>query len=107
MLFAAYMDDKALLDDLWGYAKLHLYARGLMVWDVNGDGTHPYDSNNLYNAATDGDEDIAFALIVADKRWGSYQPDATTLLRNLLTHAVSADNVFRLEDHWHKQGATS
>lgn len=104
MLLAAYMDDKALLDDLWGYAKLHLNARGLMVWDVNGDGTHPYDSNNVYNAATDGDEDIAFALIVADKKWGGYQTAATTLLNNLLTHGVGADNVFRSEDYWHKQG---
>lgn len=92
MLIAAYLDDRPLFDGLWAYAKSYQVTyegkSGLMAWHINADGSIQDKS-----FATDGDEDMAFALIVADKKWGGYRGEALTLLNNLLTHAVDANNV--------------
>ena len=63
MLLAVYFDDKATFDGLWAYANIHLNAQGLMHWRIGPDG-------NVWghNAATDADEDMALALIVADRK---------------------------------------
>jgi endo-1,4-beta-D-glucanase Y len=83
MLLAAYLDDRETFDGLWAYARGHLNENGLMPWKI--------DANNRVvddEAATDGDEDIAFALVVADARWGGYRADATRLIADLYEHAV-------------------
>lgn len=61
---------------------------GLMAWRIAADGTilDPY-------AAPDGDLDVAYALLVAHKQWGSngainYLQEAITLLNNLQAYAV-------------------
>lgn len=73
MLISVYMDDKTTFDGLWafkankGAAKLAAgKANSLMPWVID-------TSNNIvdYNSATDADIDIAFALLMADKQWGS------------------------------------
>jgi endoglucanase len=66
MLLAAYMDDQATFDALWKYERMWLDGNGLMHWYINAEGTMPLGTG----AATDGDEDMAFALLVADARWG-------------------------------------
>jgi endo-1,4-beta-D-glucanase Y len=66
MLLAAYNDDQPLFDDLWRYEQLWLDPRGLMNWYINAAGT----AVNGTGAATDADEDMAFALVVAAARWG-------------------------------------
>jgi endo-1,4-beta-D-glucanase Y len=91
MLLAAYFGDKPVFDGLWTYAKSYSNpARGhtLMPWEILANGTVP----GAGDFATDGDEDIAFALLVADFKWGGYKTDATTLINALLTHGVEADN---------------
>ena len=65
MLLRVYADDQPTFDKLWKYAQ-HLDANGLMNWYINADGTQALG----IGAATDADEDMAFALIMADKRWG-------------------------------------
>ncbi|HEX8455013.1 MAG TPA: glycosyl hydrolase family 8 [Longimicrobium sp.] len=91
MLLAAYFGDKPVFDGLWAYAKSYSNpARGhtLMPWEILSNGTVP----GAGDFATDGDEDIAFALLVADFRWGGYKTDATALINALLTYGVEADN---------------
>jgi len=69
MLIAVYMDDQALFDDLWQYEQQFLDGMtGLMNWYIKADGSGPATGGN--GPATDADEDMAFALIMADKQWG-------------------------------------
>jgi endo-1,4-beta-D-glucanase Y len=82
MLFAVYMNDKATFDGLLKYQQKHLDTHGLMNWHINSDGT-----TAGANSATDADEDIAFALVMADKQWGGY----TTVATNMLTTVASND----------------
>ena len=64
MLIAVYMDDQTLFDDLWLYEQKNLDMSGLMNWAPNGSGP------SCQGGATDADEDMAFALIMADRQWG-------------------------------------
>ncbi len=75
MLLAVYMNDEALFDDLWKYEQLHLGVcppnldcppMELMDWNISADGSTALGTG----AATDADEDMAFALAMADKQWG-------------------------------------
>ena len=77
MLFAVYMNDKATFDNLWKYEQKHLDTHGLMNWHINSSGT---TASGGTNSATDADEDMAFALVMADKQWGGY----TTVAKNML-----------------------
>ncbi len=43
-------------------------------WDDNGDPIEVYDYPALSSSATDGDMDIAYALLLADKQWGGNSP---------------------------------
>jgi endo-1,4-beta-D-glucanase Y len=68
MLIAVYMNDQKLFDGLWKYSQQFLDSHGLMHWYIKADGSGP--GNGGTGGATDADEDIAFALIMADKQWG-------------------------------------
>jgi hypothetical protein len=71
MLIAVYMDDQTLFDDLWQYEQTQLDGRyGLMNWYIKADGSGPADNPSGVGPATDADEDMAYALIMADKQWG-------------------------------------
>jgi endo-1,4-beta-D-glucanase Y len=72
MLLAVYMDDQALFDDLWQYEQKWLDGgTGLMNWYINAAGTGLGTvGTSGAGAATDADEDMAFALLMADKQWG-------------------------------------
>ncbi|HVR18335.1 MAG TPA: glycosyl hydrolase family 8, partial [Polyangiaceae bacterium] len=67
MIFAVVMDDPSLFDAFWKYSQLHLNANGLMNWKVEPSGMVLMDG---MGAATDADEDMAWALVLADKKWG-------------------------------------
>jgi endo-1,4-beta-D-glucanase Y len=93
MVFAVYMTDKTTFDGLWTYAKSHRNGNGLMNWHIDAGG------NTVGNgAATDADEDMAFALIMADKQWGGYQSDATTLVNAILSKEVDGSNMLHPDD---------
>lgn len=66
MLLAVNFDDKSLFDDLWAYHNRNLYRTGLMNWWIGSNCSVLGGS-----AATDADEDVAFALVLADRQWGS------------------------------------
>jgi endo-1,4-beta-D-glucanase Y len=103
MILAAYLDDQQTFDDLWGYAQEYFNTNSLMSWRINAAG-EKVDQNS----ATDADEDMAFALIVADKTWGGYETDATTLLANIMQHDVEpATYVLKPGDAWGGSGTTN
>jgi endo-1,4-beta-D-glucanase Y len=87
MLIAVYMNDQSLFDDLWKYEQLHLGkcppAAGacpsmqLMDWNISADGSTAVGTG----AATDADEDMAFALVMADRQWGGQGSLAKTYLK--------------------------
>jgi len=68
MLLAVYMNDQSLFDNLWQYEQHWTDKNGLMNWYIlpDGSGLAPNGSGG----ATDADEDMAFALVMADKQWG-------------------------------------
>jgi hypothetical protein len=70
MLIAVYMDKQALFDGLWKYSQKFLDNRGLMHWSVNAQGQLGSVPGGCQGAASDADEDMAFALVMADKQWG-------------------------------------
>jgi endo-1,4-beta-D-glucanase Y len=83
MLLAVSRNDRPTFDGLWRYAKSHLDPNGLMYWRIN--------AGNVavgLNSATDGDEDIAYALVAADKRWGGHNADARALIANILAYDI-------------------
>ncbi len=93
MLIAAYMGDKKLFDDLWGYWKAHSPSGStLMDWKI-GAGGQPEGTGS----ASDADEDAAFALIVASKQWGdTYLTDtagAKKMLADIWSKDISSNQV--------------
>lgn len=70
MLLAVYMDDQALFDDLWQYEQQFLDKTGLMNWYIKADGSGVGSNPSGAGPATDADEDMGFALVLADKQWG-------------------------------------
>jgi endo-1,4-beta-D-glucanase Y len=68
MLLAVYMNDQTLFDDLWQYEQQFLDQYGLMDWNIKADGSGATAGGG--GPATDADEDMAFALVMADKQWG-------------------------------------
>ncbi len=74
MLLAVYADDQDAFDKFWKYEQMWLDANGLMNWYINAAGTQVLGTG----AASDGDEDMAFALVMADKRWGGQGSLSTT-----------------------------
>jgi endo-1,4-beta-D-glucanase Y len=104
MLIAVYMNDQRLFDALWSYVLLHLDKNGLMDWQIGADGTATGTG-----AATDGDEDMAFALVMADRQWGgggslgsSYLDYAKSLITAIFEHEVDRANGYVLlpGDSW-------
>ena len=66
MLIAVYMNDQPLFDELWKYEQQWLDKNGLMDWYINAAGTERLGTG----AASDADEDMAWALLMADRQWG-------------------------------------
>jgi endo-1,4-beta-D-glucanase Y len=66
MVIAVYMNDQTLFDGLWQYEQLWLGMNGLMDWRIAANGTDRLGTG----AATDADEDMAWALLMADRQWG-------------------------------------
>jgi endo-1,4-beta-D-glucanase Y len=80
MLIAVYMNDQALFSGLWTYWQQNETAGNLETWNNTGG----------QGSATDADQDAAFALIEAGKRWAnpSYTSAGTTMVQNIWTHEI-------------------
>jgi endo-1,4-beta-D-glucanase Y len=66
MLAAVYMDDQTTFDLLLQYQQAHLDSKGLMNWHITSSGSTASDGSY---SASDGDEDIAFAMLMASDQW--------------------------------------
>lgn len=91
MLASVYMNDQTTFDAFWRYASQWLNENGLMHWYINAEGTMPLGTG----AASDGDEDMAFAFLMADKKWGgggslsdSYATLAGRLIQAIWDHEI-------------------
>ena len=85
MLASAYMKDKPLFDDLYAYYNSFLDPQGFMHWKIDDTGKRAGD-----NAATDADEDVAFALIVASKNFNDpkYLVEGKKLINNMMKFMI-------------------
>jgi endo-1,4-beta-D-glucanase Y len=90
MILAVVMDDPSLFDDLWKYSQQFLNQNGLMNWEVGPDGKVAGGG-----AATDADEDMAWALALAHEKWGgqgsldaSYESLAKQQIDRIWNHEV-------------------
>ena len=61
-----------------------------MHWRINASGAITGN-----NSATDADEDIAFALVMADKQWGGYTTTATNMLNTVAMNDFGTDGTIR------------
>jgi endoglucanase len=89
MLIGVFMNDQPMFDALWTYAKSKFNGNHLMAW-CQGTGQSG-SCGTSSTSATDGDEDMAYALLMASKQWsgGSYASDATALIGNIFAHEVN------------------
>jgi endo-1,4-beta-D-glucanase Y len=101
MLAAAYVGDRVTFDGLWAYAKSHFDAKGLMNWQIGSSGAVV-----SAGSATDGDEDMAWALLMASNQWSSatYLADAKAVIGAMYTNSIAGDGMLRPGDNW---GASS
>jgi endo-1,4-beta-D-glucanase Y len=102
-VLAAYLNDRPTFDGLWSYAKSHFNANGLMHWRIDA-------NNNVTGtgAATDAEEDMALALIVADKKWGGYTTEAKNLINRMMQYEVEAGSyVLKPGDQWGGSSVTN
>ncbi len=106
MLLAVYMGDQDLFDNLWQYEQRHLDAQGLMNWEIGPDGVV---TSGGTGAATDGDEDMAWALVMADRQWGgqgtlsdTYLNHARKLIELIWKYEIdlSRDAMLKPGDQW-------
>lgn len=100
MLLAAYFNDRTTLDGLFKYYKIHLDPNLLMKWRID-----QYGTAIGIDAASDADQDVAIALIMADKLWGSsgdinYSTEADTIINKLMETCVAPDFSFEPGDGW-------
>jgi endo-1,4-beta-D-glucanase Y len=81
MLAAVYMGDQGTFNGLLAYQQAHLDSKGLMNWHIGASGTTA--SDGAYSAS-DGDEDIAFAMLMASDQWPAGTYDYLTMGRAMI-----------------------
>jgi hypothetical protein len=107
MIIAVYMGDRTLFDNLWKYEQAHLDGNGLMNWSIDSSGNTTSSGGMTLGggAATDADEDMAWALAMADKQWGSssglnYLNLAKTQIAAIWNHEVYQSKLAGPGDSW-------
>jgi endo-1,4-beta-D-glucanase Y len=97
LLFSAAMKDKNTFDRLYNYMRLYLDKNGLMHWEIDSNG-------NVIGkgSATDADEDIAYAFLLAYKTWGesSYLSEGKKLVGLIGKYEISSEYMVLPGDSW-------
>ena len=101
-LMAGYDPDaRSILDGLWAFARRHPSSvnHRLMAWQV------PEDPDTGIDAAFDGDADMAYALLMADKQWGSngavnYLQQAKQLLAAIMESMIGPQSRLPMLGDW-------
>lgn len=88
LLLSVYFNEQTLFDDLFEYVESCADFNGLMNWSTQ--------NGQVYGAGSDAsaDQNIALALIFADKMWGSdgsvdYKTKASQMLNNIYQYDIS------------------
>jgi|SRR5450432_585834 len=101
MLAAVYVGDRATFDGLWTYAQAHFdtFTSTLMNWHITSAGATASDGTG---SATDGDEDMAWALLMASDQWSSttYLAAAQKMINAMYGFSVFPDGSLQNGDHW-------
>jgi len=107
MNIAVYMGDHTLFDNIRKYEQAHLDPNGLMNWSIDASGNTTSSGGMTVGggAATDADEDMAWALAMADKQWGSsgtlnYLKLAQTQIGAIWNHEVYQSKLAGPGDSW-------
>src|SRR4051812_45122374 len=108
MVLCAYMGDKTHFDGMYTYYKNHPSQNNskLMAWQQDTS----FNNMNGADSATDGDMDIAYSLLIADKQWGSagtinYLQAATNMINAIMQSDVNQSQwTLRLGD-WATSGS--
>ncbi len=94
---------KTIFDGLWRFAKQHpsVIDPRLMQWRVSEDNPQKGDNNSAF----DGDADIAFALLLADRQWGrdqeiDYASDARTMINAIYKSTVGPRSRLPMLGDW-------
>jgi hypothetical protein len=92
LMIAAAMGDKATFDKFLGYVNANL-ANGLMDWIQGG--------SEGSGSATDGDEDIAYALLMANIQWpsGGYKALAESMINQIASQDLNGNRI-KLGNQW-------
>src|SRR5688500_15256866 len=97
------MDEQELFDALWKYEQQWLDGRGLMDWYINAAGDQVLGGG----AASDADEDMAWALVMADRQWGgsgslgsSYLDIAKDVIGKVWAHENQDGKLLKPGDSW-------
>lgn len=106
MMIAVMMDDQESFDAFFRYAERWSNENGLMCWYVNAAGTKALGTGG----ASDADEDIAWALLLASQKWGrggslgeSYEALGCRQIRRIYEFEVDHDkwpDMFLPGDEW-------
>ncbi len=103
MLIAVYMNEQELFDQLWRYEQQWLNDTGLMHWHISSGGDRVVGNG----AASDADEDMAWALVMADRQWGgggslgtNYIDLARGIIDQIWQHEVLDGKLFLPGDSW-------
>jgi endo-1,4-beta-D-glucanase Y len=91
MLITAAMGDKPYFDKIWAFTQAQFEGNpGLMRWTPGGSGS-----------ATDADEDIAYALLIAGAQWGgNYATAAGTMAGAIRSRDINGSNQVRPGSNW-------
>lgn len=98
-------DAKSIFDGMYRYYRAHLSSIGpnLMAWQQEDNGSAIVDTTGS-DSATDGDMDIAYALLMEDSIWGSdgeipYKQTAIDIINDIMTYEVNkTDWIMQLGD---------
>ncbi len=96
MLAAVYMGDQTTFDQLLAYVNAHLDSKGLMNWCLTSSGSIV----GSYSA-TDADEDIIWALLMASDQWNSasYLTTAQTMIAAMRKYSLLNDGTLEIGDN--------
>jgi endo-1,4-beta-D-glucanase Y len=99
MLIAVYMNDRPAFDGFWTYAQAHFDANGFMNWKITPQGATATDGAG---SASDADEDMIWALIMASAQWqsGAYLDQAKRMIGGMYNTMIASDGMLLPGDNW-------
>ena len=98
MLAAVYVGDKTTFDGLFAYAQAHFDSKGLMTFCIPNGG----NSCTGTGSATDGDEDMIFALLMASDQWSGtdYLTPARAMITAMRNNSLFSDGTLQGGDNF-------